>query len=565
MGREIRKIVFGSDAHEKLSKGVNLAADAIKTTLGPKGRNVLIGEYHHNKYPKFTKDGVTVAKSLATSDLIENMGIQLVREASENTVLDAGDGTTTTAVLLQGIFNQGLKYLSGGRVNPISLKRGIDKAIDKFVEFVESKSIPVSGDAQKIYDIARIAANNDEFIGELIVDAISKVGDGGLITFEETESPKTYIEYTEGMKMDRGLFSPYFYTNPYKLECVLENPLILMTDEELNDVRELIPIFEKVFNDAKRPLLIIASEISDDVMSLLIMNKMKNNLKIAAVRAPEFGERRQHVLEDMAVIFGGTYVSKKIRGMSIENLTLNDLGTCEKVISNKDKTVFVGRGGDKDAIEQRIGMLKKQIEETDSNYDRENFKNRLANLSGGVAVIKVGGFTEVDMKETKYRIEDAVFAVNAANEKGIVPGGGTIFIRAIKALEKIKLKDADEQLGVEIVKKALEEPLRQICRNAGLDDGAVLMKVKEGPFSFGFDAKTERYGNMFKFGIIDPAAVSISSLKHGGNVAGLLLTTTCIVSHTDYSYKDSFVDDIKREITSELRHLLDRDRVSEEY
>lgn len=568
MGREIRKIMFTEQgALEKVAKGVNLAANAIKATLGPKGRNVLIGEYHHNKYPKFTKDGVTVAKALATRDLVENMGIQLVREASENTVLEAGDGTTTTAVLLQEIFNQGMKYLNSGRVNPISLKRGIDKAIEEVIKFIEKKAIPINGDATKIFNIAKISANNDEYIANLILEALEKVGDGGLITFEESSSSKTYVEFTEGMKMDRGLFSPYFYTDMAKMECMFENPYILMTDDELNDVKELLPIFDKVFGQEKRPLLIIASEISDDVLSLLIMNKLKNNIKIAAVRAPEFGERRQHVLEDMAHLFGGTFVSKKLKGMNFENLTLNDLGTCDKVIATKDETMFIGRGGDPEKIKERIELVKKQIEETDSNYDRENFKNRLAKLSGGIAVIKVGGFTEIDMKETKYRVEDAVFAVSSAMEKGIVPGGGTIFIRAINALNKLKLKDTDEQLGVEIVKKALEAPLRQICKNAGLDDGAILMKVKEESFSFGFDAKNEKFGNLLKLGVIDPAAVSIAAIKHGGNVAGLLLTTACTITHTDYSYKDGFVDDIKQDIKSEIRHALDRrhDPFEDEY
>lgn len=517
-------ISFDTDAREKLKSGVDQLANAVKVTLGPKGRNVVI----EKKYgaPAVTKDGVTVAKEIELEDPIENMGAQMVKEVASKTSDAAGDGTTTATVLAQAIMSAGLKNVAAG-ANPMDLKRGIDKAVLAIVEDLKKQSKNVGNDNSKIEQVAAISANNDAEIGKLIAQAMVKVSKDGVITVEEAKGTDTYVDVVEGMQFDRGYLSPYFITNADNMEAELDRPYILIYDKKISAMKDLLPILEKVAGQGSQ-LLIIAEDIDGEALATLVVNKIRGTLKICAVKAPGFGDRRKEMLEDIAVLTGGTVISEE-RGYKLDTAELASLGRAEKITVDKDNTTIVNGLGKKDGIKARIGQIKAQIEKTTSDYDREKLQERLAKLSGGVAVLYVGAATEVAMKEKKDRVDDALHATRAAVEEGIVPGGGVVYIRAIEALDKVKTINADEKTGVAIVRRALEEPLRQIVANAGIEGSIILQKVKEGKADFGFNARTEKFENLLKAGVIDPVKVSRIALENAASIAGLLLTTECTI------------------------------------
>jgi chaperonin GroEL len=520
-----KDIVFDIEARDKLKKGVDALANAVKTTLGPKGRNVIIDKKFGA--PHVTKDGVTVAKEIELEDSIENMGAQMVKEVASKTADIAGDGTTTATVLAQAIISAGLKNVAAG-ANPMDLKRGIDKAVSAAVEHLAKQSQEVGSDNDKIKQVATISANNDETIGSLIAEAMKVVGNEGVITVEEAKGTSTEVRTVEGMQFDRGYLSPYFVTNSEKMVAELENPYILIYDKKISNIQEILPILEPVAQ-SNRPLLIIAEDVDGNALATLVINRLKAGLKIAAVKAPGFGDRRKAMLEDIAVLTGGTVISEE-QGHTLENATLESLGTCEKVDIDKDNTTIVNGAGDAKMIEARVNQIKAQIETTTSDYDKEKLQERLAKLSGGVAVLYVGAATEVEMKEKKDRVDDALSATRAAVEEGIVPGGGVALIRAIEALDKVKGENEDEITGIGIVRRAVEEPLRQIVANAGTEGAVVVQKVAEGKKDFGYNARTEVYENMFDAGVIDPTKVTRIAIENAASIASMLLTTEVVIA-----------------------------------
>jgi chaperonin GroEL len=516
-------IEFDSEARSKLKKGVDKLANAVKVTLGPKGRNVVL----EKKFgaPTVTKDGVSVAKEIELEDATENMGAQMVREVASKTSDVAGDGTTTATVLAQAIYREGLKNVTAG-ANPMDLKRGIDLAVNNVVEYLKSISRDVEG-RNEIAQVGAISANNDKSIGDLIADAMEKVGKDGVITVEEAKGTETSLEVVEGMQFDRGYLSPYFVTNTESMETILEDPYILIHDKKISAMKDLLPVLEKVAQQGKS-MLIIAEDLEGEALATLVVNKIRGTLKVAAVKAPGFGDRRKAMLEDIAVLTSGTVISEE-RGFKLENATVSYLGTAKKVVIDKDNTTIVEGSGKTDDIKKRINEIKAQIDKTTSDYDKEKLQERLAKLSGGVAVLKIGASTEVEMKEKKARVEDALHATRAAVEEGIVAGGGVAFIRAIAGLDKIKGDNLDQTTGVKIIQKALEEPLRQIVNNAGIEGSVVLQKVKEGKDDYGFNAATETYENLIKSGVIDPTKVTRTALENASSVASLLITTEAVV------------------------------------
>lgn len=516
-------IEFDSDARSGLKKGVDKLANAVKVTLGPKGRNVIL----EKKFgaPTVTKDGVSVAKEIELEDPVENMGAQMVREVASKTSDVAGDGTTTATVLAQAIYREGLKNVTAG-ANPMDLKRGIDLAVTKVIENLKKMSKEISG-KDEITQVGSISANNDKSIGVLISDAMDKVGKDGVITVEENKGTETALDVVEGMQFDRGYLSPYFVTDTQTMEAVLEDPFILIHDKKISAMKDLLPVLEKVVQQG-RSLLIISEEVEGEALATLVVNKLRGTLKIAAVKAPGFGDRRKAMLEDIAVLTNGTVISEE-RGFKLENATVSYLGTAKKVVIDKDNTTIVEGAGSSDEIKKRINEIKAQIDKTTSDYDKEKLQERLAKLSGGVAVIKIGASTEVEMKEKKARVEDALHATRAAVQEGIVPGGGVAFIRAIEVLETLKGENEDQTTGIQIIKKALEEPLRQIVNNAGLEGSVILQKVKEGKGDFGFNAANEKYENLFKSGVIDPTKVTRTALENAASVSALLITTEAVV------------------------------------
>jgi len=520
-----KEIKFNIDARDQLKKGVDELANAVKVTLGPKGRNVII----EKKFgaPQITKDGVTVAKEIELDCPFENMGAQLVKEVASKTNDDAGDGTTTATVLAQSIISVGLKNVTAG-ANPMDLKRGIDKAVAKVVENLKSQSVAVGDDLKKIENIAKISANGDETIGKLIAEAMDKVKKEGVITVEEAKGTETYVDVVEGMQFDRGYISPYFVTDTEKMEADLENPYILIYDKKISVLKDILPILESALKSG-RALLIIAEDIDSEALTTLVVNRLRAGLKIAAVKAPGFGDRRKEMLEDIAILTGGTVISEE-KGIKLEAATLDMLGTADKVTINKDNTTIVNGAGDKDAISARVGQIRTQIEKTTSDYDREKLQERLAKLSGGVAVLYVGAPSEVEMKEKKDRVDDALSATRAAIEEGTVPGGGTAYIRAIEMLEGLKGETEDETTGIEIVKRAIEEPLRQIVNNCGKEGAVVVQKVREGKGNFGYNARNDVYEDLTAAGVIDPAKVTRVALENAASIAGMFLTTECIIA-----------------------------------
>ena len=520
-----KQLFFNIEARNKMKKGVDTLANAVKVTLGPKGRNVVI----EKKFgaPSVTKDGVSVAKEIELEDPIENMGAQMVKEVASKTADIAGDGTTTATVLAQAIISEGLKNVAAG-ANPMDLKRGIDKAVAKVVENLAAQSQAVGTDSKKIQQVASISANNDENIGKLIAEAFAKVGKEGVITVEEAKGTDTTVEVVEGMQFDRGYISPYFVTNSEKMEAELENPYVLIYDKKISAMKDILHILEKVAQSG-RPLLIIAEDLEGEALATLVVNKLRGTLKVAAVKAPGFGDRRKEMLQDIAILTKGVVISEE-QGYKLENADLNYLGQCASITIDKDNTTIVGGKGKKEDINARINQIKAQIETTTSDYDKEKLQERLAKLSGGVAVLYVGAATEVEMKEKKDRVDDALHATRAAVEEGIVPGGGVAYVRAIEVLEKLKGSNDDESTGITIVKRALEEPIRQIVTNCGIEGSIVVQKVREGKGDFGFNARTEVYENMFKAGVIDPTKVSRIALENAASIAGMLLTTECVVA-----------------------------------
>lgn len=520
-----KEISFNLEARDALKRGVDALANAVKVTLGPKGRNVIIDK----KYgaPSITKDGVTVAKEIELVNPIENMGAQMLKEVASKTADVAGDGTTTATVLAQAIVTAGLKNVAAG-ANPMDLKRGIDKAVIAVVEALKKMSKSVGDDNQKIEQVATISANNDSEIGKLIAEAMNKVKKEGVITVEEAKGTETTVTVVEGMQFDRGYISPYFVTNADKMEAVLENPYILLYDKKISNMKELLPVLEKVVQTG-RPMMIIAEDVDGEALATLVVNKLRGSLKIAAVKAPGFGDRRKAMMEDIAILTGGTVVSEE-RGFKLDATDLTFLGKAEKITIDKDNSTIVNGGGTKEDIAARVNQIKAQIETTTSDYDKEKLQERLAKLAGGVAVLYVGAATEVEMKEKKDRVDDALHATRAAVEEGIIPGGGVAYIRCITALEKLKGINDDETTGVSIVKRALEEPLRQIVENAGSEGSIIVQKVKEGKDDFGYNARTDVYENMMKAGVIDPTKVTRVALENAASIAGMLLTTECVLS-----------------------------------
>ncbi|MER3498129.1 MAG: chaperonin GroEL [Chitinophagaceae bacterium] len=520
-----KQLFFDIEARNKMKKGVDTLANAVKVTLGPKGRNVVI----EKKFgaPAVTKDGVTVAKEIELEDAIENMGAQMVKEVASKTADIAGDGTTTATVLAQSIIGEGLKNVAAG-ANPMDLKRGIEKAVTKVVEHLKSQSQTVGTDSKKIQQVASISANNDENIGKLIAEAFGKVGKDGVITVEEARGTETGIEVVEGMQFDRGYISPYFVTNSEKMEAELDKPYILIYDKKISNMKDILHILEKVAQQGAQ-LLIISEDLEGEALATLVVNKLRGTIKVAAVKAPGFGDRRKEMLQDIAILTKGIVVSEE-QGYKLENADLSYLGRAERVVIDKDNTTIVGGKGKKEDIQARVNQIKAQIETTTSDYDKEKLQERLAKLSGGVAVLNVGAATEVEMKEKKDRVDDALHATRAAVEEGIVPGGGVAFIRAIEAIENMKGSNEDETTGIAIVKRALEEPLRQIVANAGIEGSIVVQKVKEGKGDFGFNAKEEQYENLFKAGVIDPTKVTRIALENAASIAGMVLTTECVVA-----------------------------------
>jgi chaperonin GroEL len=517
-----KEIKFDIEAREGLKRGVDALANAVKVTLGPKGRNVIIGKSFGG--PNVTKDGVTVAKEIELQDPLENMGAQMVKEVASKTNDLAGDGTTTATVLAQAIVKEGLKNVAAG-ANPMDLKRGIDKAVEVIVNDLAKQAKVVGSDSEKIKQIASISANNDDVIGELIATAFTKVGKEGVITVEEAKGTETYVDVVEGMQFDRGYLSPYFVTNPEKMEAELENPYILLYDKKVSSLKELLPVLEPVAQSGK-PLLIIAEDVDGEALSTLVVNKLRGALKIAAVKAPGFGDRRKAMLEDIAILTGGTVISEE-RGYTLENTTIDMLGTAKRVSIDKDNTTVVSGAGDPDMIKNRVNQIKGQMEATTSDYDREKLQERLAKLAGGVAVLYVGAASEVEMKEKKDRVDDALHATRAAVEEGIVAGGGVALLRAKNMLKNAKADNADEATGIQIISRAIEAPLRTIVENAGLEGSVVVAKVSEGKGDFGYNAKTDEYVDMLKAGIIDPKKVTRVALENAASVAGMILTTEC--------------------------------------
>ncbi|TAE11285.1 MAG: chaperonin GroEL [Bacteroidetes bacterium] len=521
-----KQIFFDVEARNRMKKGVDTLANAVKVTLGPKGRNVVI----EKKFgaPAVTKDGVTVAKEIELEDPIENMGAQMVKEVASKTADIAGDGTTTATVLAQAIIAEGLKMVAAG-ANPMDLKRGIDKAVSLIVENLKGQSQTVGNDSKKIQAVATISANNDETIGKLIAEAFAKVGKEGVITVEEAKGTDTTVDVVEGMQFDRGYVSPYFVTNSEKMETELQNPYILIYDKKISAMKDILHILEKVAQSG-RPLLIIAEDLEGEALATLVVNKLRGTLKVAAVKAPGFGDRRKEMLTDIAILTAGTVISEEL-GHKLEGADLSSLGQAASVTINKDNTTVVGGKGKKVDITARVNQIKAQIENTTSDYDREKLQERLAKLAGGVAVLYVGAATEVEMKEKKDRVDDALHATRAAVEEGIVPGGGVAYIRAIESLDaKVRGQIADEQTGMAIVRRALEEPIRTLTSNAGIDGSIVIQKIREGKGDFGFNARTETYENLFKAGVIDPTKVSRVALENAASIAGMLLTTECVVA-----------------------------------
>ena len=520
-----KEIKFNIEARDLLKKGVDELADAVKITLGPKGRNVIIDK----KYgaPQITKDGVTVAKEIELEDSFKNMGAQLVKEVASKTNDDAGDGTTTATVLAQSIISVGLKNVTAG-ANPMDLKRGIDKAVTKIVENLKFQALEVGGDLKKIENVAKISANGDESIGRLIAEAMQKVSKEGVITVEESKGTDTYVDVVEGMQFDRGYISPYFVTDTESMKVDFENPLILIHDKKISAIKDLLPILEKSIETGK-PLLIIAEDIDSEALTTLVVNRLRGSLKIAAVKAPGFGDRRKEMLEDIAILTGGTVISEE-KGLTLENADLDMLGSAEKVTIDKDNTTIVNGLGEKDAIQSRIGQIRAQIEKTTSDYDREKLQERLAKLAGGVAVLYVGANSEVEMKEKKDRVQDALSATRAAVEEGTVPGGGVAYLRAIESLEDLKGDNDDETTGIEIVIRAVEEPLRQIVANAGKEGAVVVQKVREGKGDYGYNAANDKYEDLYETGVIDPTKVTRVALENAASIAGMFLTTECVIT-----------------------------------
>ena len=517
-----KDIKFDIEARDGLKRGVDALANAVKVTLGPKGRNVIIGKSFGG--PTVTKDGVTVAKEIELKDPLENMGAQMVKEVASRTNDLAGDGTTTATVLAQAIVKEGLKNVAAG-ANPMDLKRGIDKAVEAIVADLTKQAKVVGSDSEKIKQIASISANNDEVIGDLIATAFGKVGKEGVITVEEAKGTDTYVDVVEGMQFDRGYLSPYFVTNPEKMNVELENPYILLYDKKVSSLKELLPVLEPIAQSGK-PLLIIAEDVDGEALSTLVVNKLRGALKIAAVKAPGFGDRRKAMLEDIAILTGGTVIAEE-SGYTLENATLEMLGTAEKVSIDKDNTTIVNGAGKADMIKNRVNQIKGQMETTTSDYDKEKLQERLAKLAGGVAVLYVGAASEVEMKEKKDRVDDALHATRAAVEEGIVAGGGVALLRAKSVLTTLKADNADEATGIQIVSRAVESPLRTIVENAGLEGSVVVAKVAEGKGDFGYNAKTDEYVDMLKAGIIDPKKVTRVALENAASVAGMILTTEC--------------------------------------
>ncbi len=520
-----KEIVFNTEARDQLKKGVDAIANAVKVTLGPKGRNVIIDKKFGA--PHVTKDGVSVAKEIELQDPVENMGAQMVKEVASKTADIAGDGTTTATVLAQAIVSAGLKNVTAG-ANPMDLKRGIDKAVKAVVDYLKKTSKEVGSDNEKIKQIATISANNDEMIGSLIAEAMKVVGNEGVITVEEAKGTETEVKTVEGMQFDRGYLSPYFVTNTEKMIAELENPYILICDKKISNIQEILPVLEPVAQQGK-PLLIIAEDIDGTALSTLVINRLKAGLKIAAVKAPGFGDRRKAMLEDIATLTGGIVISEE-RGYTMENVTIDMLGTAEKVDIDKDNTTVVNGAGDKAQIESRVNQIKAQIESTTSDYDKEKLQERLAKLAGGVAVLYVGAATEVEMKEKKDRVDDALSATRAAVEEGIVPGGGVALIRTIEAIDKVKGDNEDEKTGVAIVKRAIEEPLRQIIENAGDEGAVIIQKVKEEKDDFGYNARTEVFENLLKAGVVDPTKVTRIAIENAASIASMLLTTEVVIA-----------------------------------
>ena len=519
-----KEIKFNMDARDLLKKGVDELANAVKVTLGPKGRNVIIEKKFGAPY--ITKDGVTVAKEIELTNAFENMGAQLVKEVASKTNDDAGDGTTTATVLAQSIIAVGLKNVTAG-ANPMDLKRGIDKAVAVVVDHIAGQAQEIGDDFDKIENVAKISANGDETIGALIAEAMRKVKKEGVITVEEAKGIETTVDIVEGMQFDRGYISPYFVTDTEKMEAQMENPYILIYDKKISVLKELLPVLEQTVQTG-RPMLIIAEDIDSEALATLVVNRLRGNLKICAVKAPGFGDRRKAMLEDIAVLTGGTVISEE-KGLKLEGTTIEMLGTAEKVTVNKDNTVIVNGAGDKEAIHSRVAQIKMQIENTTSDYDKEKLQERLAKLAGGVAVLYVGAPSEVEMKEKKDRVDDALGATRAAIEEGIVPGGGVAYIRASEALEGLKGDNEDETTGIEIIKRAIEEPLRQIVANAGKEGAVVVQKVREGKGDFGYNARTDVYENLHAAGVVDPAKVTRVALENAASIAGMFLTTECVI------------------------------------
>ena len=519
-----KDILFNMEAREQLKRGVDELANAVKVTLGPKGRNVII----EKKFgaPHITKDGVTVAKEVELADPFMNTGAQLVKSVASKTGDDAGDGTTTATVLAQSIVNVGIKNVTAG-ANPMDLKRGIDKAVAKVVESIKEQAEAVGSDYDKIEQVATISANNDPEIGKLIADAMRRVSKDGVITIEEAKGTETSIGVVEGMQFDRGYLSPYFVTDTEKMECVMDNPYILIYDKKISNLKDFLPILEPAIQTG-RPLLVIAEDVDSEALTTLVVNRLRAQLKICAVKAPGFGDRRKEMLEDIAILTGGIVISEE-KGLSLEQATIEMLGRCDKVTVSKDNTTIVNGAGNKEAIADRVAQIKAQIAATKSDYDKEKLQERLAKLAGGVAVLYVGAASEVEMKEKKDRVDDALCATRAAIEEGIVPGGGVTYIRAIDALEGLKGDNADETTGIEIIKRAVEEPLRQIVSNAGKEGAVVVQKVREGKGDFGYNARTDVYENMKAAGVVDPAKVTRVALENAASIAGMFLTTECVI------------------------------------
>ena len=520
-----KEIKFDIKAREELKKGVDALSNAVKVTLGPKGRNVII----EKKFgaPHITKDGVTVAKEVELEDQFQNMGAQLVKEVASKTGDDAGDGTTTATVLAQAIVNTGLKNVAAG-ANPIDIKRGIDKAVAKVVEAIKAQAEEVGDDFEKIENVARISANNDSEIGQLIAEAMKKVKKEGVITVEEAKGTDTSVDVVGGMQFDRGYISPYFVTNSERMECEMDHPYILLYDKKISSLKDMLPILEATAQSG-RPLLIIAEDVDSEALATLVVNRLRGSLKVCAVKAPGFGDRRKEMLQDIAILTQGVVISEE-KGLKLESATIDLLGSAEKVTVNKENTTIVNGAGEKECIAERVAQIKAQIETTKSSYDKEKLQERLAKLAGGVAVLYIGAPSEVEMKEKKDRVDDALSATRAAVAEGIVPGGGVAYIRAIKSLDGLKGDNEDETTGIEIIRRAIEEPLRQIVANAGLEGAVIVQKVKDGEGDFGYNARTDQYENLLKSGVIDPAKVTRVALENAASIAGMFLTTECVIA-----------------------------------